>query len=107
LGVLGSHGLPEEYSLSQNYPNPFNPRTTIKYALPVESKVSLKVFNDLGQEIHSLVDEAQPAGYKSAEWDVQNQKTSRIASGVYFIRLKAKGVDGRTFSSVRKALLLK
>jgi len=107
LRVVGSDGLPEEYSLSQNYPNPFNPTTVIKYALPVESKVTLKIFNVLGQEICRLVDEVQLAGYKSAEWDLRNQQGPSVASGVYFIRMSAEGKDGRTFSAVRKALLIK
>lgn len=104
LRVIGSHGLPAEYSLSQNYPNPFNPTTTITYALPVESRVSIKIFNVLGQEVYSLVDEVQSGGYKLVEWDLQK---SHIASGVYFIRMKADGVDGRKFTAIRKALLIK
>lgn len=54
---------PTEFELSQNYPNPFNPSTTIRYAVPNESKVSISIFNLLGQEVATLVNDVQPAGY--------------------------------------------
>jgi hypothetical protein len=75
---------PKEYALAQNYPNPFNPLTSIRYDLPAASRVSLKMYNLLGQEVGTLVDELQEAGFKSVHWDA-----SGIASGVYFCRLKA------------------
>jgi hypothetical protein len=86
-----------EYRLFQNYPNPFNPRTTIKYDLPVDARVSLKLFNILGQEVATLVNEEQKAGYKSAVWNASN-----VASGVYVYRLQAGD-----FVASRKVLLLK
>jgi hypothetical protein len=92
-----STDLPTHFSLEQNYPNPFNPSTTIKYEIPVESRVSLKVFNILGQEVVTLVNEEQKAGYKSVEWNAAN-----VASGVYFYRLQAGD-----FTASRKLLLLK
>ncbi len=83
--------------LEQNYPNPFNPSTTIKYDLPRDSRVSLKLFNILGQEVATLVNEEQKAGYRSVDWNASN-----YASGVYFYRLEAGG-----FSSVKRMLLVK
>jgi hypothetical protein len=107
LRVIGSEGLPAEFALSQNYPNPFNPTTVIKYALPVESRVSLRIHNVLGQEVCTLVDEVQSAGYRSVKWDSKTGSGFQAASGVYFTRLDVKGVNGEMFSEVRKMLLMK
>lgn len=79
--------IPLDFDLSQNYPNPFNPSTTIKYSVPKESKVSLKVFDALGKEIVSLVNETKPAGSYQAVFDGAN-----LSSGVYFCRLQAGNV---------------
>ncbi len=84
-------------SLSQNYPNPFNPTTTIRYELSANSVVSLKVYDVLGREVKTLVNEFKPAGTYAVEFDA-----SGLASGVYFYRIKA-GV----FTSMKKMLLVK
>ena len=88
---------PETFTLLQNYPNPANPSTTIRYALPRDCRVSLRVYNVLGQEVATLVSEDQKSGYKSVEW-----KAAGVASGVYFYRL-----DAGSFSQVRKLMLLR
>jgi hypothetical protein len=75
---------PFGYQLLQNYPNPFNPSTTIRYALPARSYVSLTVFNTLGQEVAAMVNTYQGAGYHEVRFD-----GSGLASGVYFYRLRA------------------
>jgi hypothetical protein len=90
-------GLPKEFALSQNYPNPFNPATNVSYQLAARSQVSLKVFDVLGREVATLVNEEKEPGTYSAVWDARN-----AASGVYFYRL-----DAGNFTSVRKLLLLK
>ncbi len=90
-------GLPRQFSLSQNYPNPFNPSTTIKYALPKAQLVILKIYNVLGQEVATLVNGEQAAGYYQV-----NFNADRLASGVYFYVLRTQ-----SFSSVHKMLLLK
>ena len=92
-----NNDIPSEFSLSQNYPNPFNPETVINYQLPVNSKVSLKVYDVLGNEVATLVNEEKPAG----KYQV-NFKGSNHASGVYFYKLTAG-----TFSETRKFVLLK
>jgi len=76
--------LPGEFKLEQNYPNPFNPRTVISYQLPVNTLITLKVYDILGREIKTLVNEHQTAGAHSVAFDA-----STLASGVYFYRIQA------------------
>ncbi len=82
----GDPGVPPAFELMQNYPNPFNSSTTIHYVIPVGTygRTSLQVFNLLGREVATLVDEAQQPGSYSVHWDA-----SGVASGTYFYRLKA------------------
>jgi hypothetical protein len=78
--------IPRHYSLYQNYPNPFNPITTIEFALPKTSNVSLKIFNILGEEVVTLVSNRLTAGIYTYEWDASN-----MASGVYLYHLETEG----------------
>jgi hypothetical protein len=96
--------VPNDFALEQAYPSPFNPSATIKYQLPVDSKVTLKVYNLLGQVVAILADEVQSIGYRSVEWNGSNQ-----ASGVYFYRLEATSINGPniSFTQVKKMLLLR
>ncbi len=89
--------LVNSFSLSQNYPNPFNPTTNINFNLPVSANVSLKVYNLLGQEVQSLLNEARTAGSYTVKFDARN-----LASGVYFYRLEAG-----SFVTQRKMTLIK
>ncbi|MBI3193044.1 MAG: putative Ig domain-containing protein [Ignavibacteriae bacterium] len=89
--------ISSEYALEQNYPNPFNPLTVIRYQLPVDTWVTLKVFNTLGEEVATLVDELQSSGYRFVEWDATN-----IPGGMYFYRLTAD-----SYSKTKKLILLK
>ncbi|MBA4311523.1 MAG: hypothetical protein C0417_02725 [Chlorobiaceae bacterium] len=96
---------PKTFTLSQNYPNPFNPSTTIKYALPQASHVSLSVFNTLGQRVALLVDATQEAGYH-----VMYFNASSLPSGVYFYRLQAgdpSSSPGQRFMETKKLILMK
>ncbi|QQS36356.1 MAG: T9SS type A sorting domain-containing protein [Ignavibacteriales bacterium] len=95
-------GIPAEFELSQNYPNPFNPSTKINFNLPVESRVSFKVFDILGQEVLSILNQNFVAGPHSITFD-----GSSLNSGVYFYRIDAAGVNGSEFSSVKKMILTK
>jgi hypothetical protein len=81
--------LPEEFALFANYPNPFNPATTIKYALKADVKVSLKIYNMLGQEVRTLIDEPQPAGFREVFWNAKNNFGQQVASGIYIYRIVA------------------
>jgi len=75
---------PQTFSLAQNYPNPFNPSTKISFRVAEPGKVSLKVFDILGNEVMSLVDEQKPAGLYEVKFDA-----SSLTSGVYFYQLKS------------------
>ncbi len=92
---------PAEYSLFQNYPNPFNPETTIEYFLPEKSFVSLKIYDQLGGEILTLVNSEQSSGKYSVNFN-SSQLGFSTASGVYFYRLNAGD-----FSSTKKFVILK
>jgi len=81
--------LPQAYLLEQNYPNPFNPSTLIRYQLPVDGYVTLKVYNVLGQEVATLVNEFQTAGTHSITFDTRNSSFGILSSGVYLYRLQA------------------
>jgi len=95
-------GTPKSFGLSQNYPNPFNPSTAISYQLSAISYVTLKVFDVLGREVATLVNQKQNAGYYNVTFDA-----SRFASGVYFCRLIADWNGGEKFISVKKLVLMK
>jgi len=88
---------PVEYALEQNYPNPFNPVTVLKYSLPVKNVVTLKVFNLLGEEVTTLVNEIKEAG----SYEV-NFNANGLPSGIYFYRIKAGN-----FVETKKMVLLK
>ncbi|MDZ4712841.1 MAG: T9SS type A sorting domain-containing protein [bacterium] len=79
-----SNEIPSDYQLYQNYPNPFNPKTIINYQIPMFSNVILKIYDILGNEVVTLVNEKQNAGIYEAEFD-----GSGLASGIYFYRLIA------------------
>jgi len=94
--------IPASYELSQNFPNPFNPATTIRYGLPKAERVTLKVFNLLGEEVVTLIaDESKEAGYHTAIWNGRNQTGQSVASGVYIYRLRA----GRLVMTKKMALV--
>ena len=93
---------PAVYTLSQNYPNPFNPSTVIDFTLATDSKVSLTVFDVLGQEVTKLINGNLAAGRHEYKFDASN-----LNSGVYFYRIDAAGVDGSNFTSVKKMILTK
>jgi hypothetical protein len=90
-------GIPAVFQLSQNFPNPFNPTTTIRYGLAHRVNVTLIIYNTLGQQVATLVNEDLEAGYHDMRFDGRN-----LASGVYFYRLQAGD-----FVQTRKLLLLR
>jgi hypothetical protein len=98
-GLLNIDRLPTKFSLMQNYPNPFNPSTVISYQLPKSSYVSLKIFDVLGREIATLVNQFQQAGNYNSHFSLLN---SQLSSGVYFYALSAGN-----FIQTKKMILAK
>lgn len=97
VGVDETEELPTEYALYQNFPNPFNPTTNIKFALPNESNVTLKIYNILGEEVATLVNKVMNAGFHTVSFDA-----SKLTSGMYIYRIEAEN-----FVQVKKMLLMK
>ncbi|MFN0157253.1 MAG: T9SS type A sorting domain-containing protein [Bacteroidota bacterium] len=96
-------GVPEEFILEHNFPNPFNPSTTISYGLPARAHVTLIVYNVLGENVATLIDGIQDAGFRSASWNADG-----LASGVYFYKLSAASTTTKEFStSVGRMILTK
>ena len=104
----------KDYELNQNYPNPFNPSTKIKYSIPKQSHVTLKVYDILGREVAALVNEEKPAGNYELNWnagDLPSEVSAKdgLASGVYFYQLKAipSSGSGQAFIETKKMILMK
>jgi hypothetical protein len=95
--LVSQNIIPDEYALEQNYPNPFNPSTIISWQSPVDSRQIIKIYDALGNEVATLVDEFKPAG----RYDVEFNALS-ISSGVYFYTLQAG-----SFRNTKKMLILK
>jgi hypothetical protein len=94
--------IPIEFALQQNFPNPFNPSTKINFSLAADSKVVLKIYDLLGQEVMTLVDGELTTGNHEIIFD-----GAGLNSGVYFYRINAEGVNGKNFTSVKKMILSK
>ncbi len=103
--IDSKNSIPSVFALEQNYPNPFNPTTTIEYKLKAGGKVSLKVFDLLGREVASLVNQYQNAGYYSTKFDGKN-----LSSGIYFYRLTVKYNENGSsmfYTDSKKLVLIK
>jgi len=94
--------LPNEYALYNNYPNPFNPVTTIEFDLPISGRVDLKIFNLLGEEVTTLLQEEFEAGRHSVIWNGLNNAQNTVSSGVYFY-----SITTGSFSAVKKMILIR
>ncbi|HYQ85906.1 MAG TPA: T9SS type A sorting domain-containing protein [Bacteroidota bacterium] len=97
LGVSGGQLMPSGFLLSQNFPNPFNPSTRIQFSIPISQHVSVKIFDLLGAEITTLVNEFKQPGTYTVTWDAR-----KLPSGVYFCRLQSE-----SFTEMKKLLLLR
>jgi hypothetical protein len=94
--------IPETFSLSQNYPNPFNPATTLSFGLPVESEITLAIYNSVGELVRMAAKGIYQAGNHSI-----NFNASDLTSGIYYYSLKAVGTNGNEFVKTAKMLLMK
>jgi hypothetical protein len=94
--------LPEHYSLHAPYPNPFNPSVHLRYNIPVPGRVTIDIYNILGQRIRRLTDDFKQAGLYTARWNGQYSTGQPAASGVYFIQLQSG-----SFNATRKVLMVK
>jgi len=98
VSIAGQNsGIPDKYYLSQNYPNPFNPTTTISFSIPNTSRITLEIYNSLGEKVSTLVSKTLPASTYRYEWDSEG-----LASGIYFYKMVADN-----FTEIRKMILLK
>lgn len=98
----GSSVLPDGYELSQNFPNPFNPTTTIRFALPEDATVSLRIYNIHGQLVRTLANGSFSAGSHNFTWDGTDENGLKVVSGMYFYQLQS-----RDYQEVKKMLMLK
>lgn len=95
-------GIANKISLEQNYPNPFNPKTVIRYSLPVNQSVTLKIYDIGGREVRTLVNTAQQSGNYTVEWDGLDDFGKAISGGIYLYKLSA----GK-YQHTRKMIYLK
>ena len=94
--------LPDEFALHQNYPNPFNPVTTLRYDLPEAGLVNITIYDMLGREVKTLVNQTQDAGYKSIIWNATNDYGKPVSAGIYLYQIQAG-----QYMQTKKMLLLK
>ena len=94
--------IPSSYVLYQNYPNPFNPSTTIRYEIPQRGRVEIHIYNILGQQIGTLVDEEKDPGWYTVLWNGRNDEGLQVGSGVYFYRIRTGN-----FVGTKKLMLLR
>jgi hypothetical protein len=101
--------IPNKFNLYNNYPNPFNPETKIRFIMPSEAKVSINIYNILGEEIKELINETRISGEYEITWDGADFSGSKVPSGIYLITMKATptAADLSGFQKTIKAVLLK
>ncbi len=100
--ILNEKVVPSAYTLEQNYPNAFNPKTNIRFTLPENAKVELKIYNSLGQTVKTLVNTNYVSGSHTVEWNGTDASGKLVSSGVYFYQIKSE-----SFTQTKKMLFLK
>jgi hypothetical protein len=119
INSVGPDGaIIKSFKLDQNYPNPFNPTTMINFQLPIRSYVTLKVFDILGREVVTLINELKSVGSYCVEFNqnvINNQlynnrfNSRNLASGIYFYKLEARPLEGSSsnFMKINKMVMIK
>jgi hypothetical protein len=102
LAIDPANLIPEVFALHQNYPNPFNPVTTLRYDLPENSYVNVTIYDMLGRQVKTLVNQTQNAGFKSVIWNATNNYGKPVSAGVYLYKIQAG-----EFVQTKKMVLLK
>jgi hypothetical protein len=102
LVAQAASAVPNEFALQQNYPNPFNASTEIRYQIPADDHVTLKIYNTLGQEVRTLVDGQQIAGEYRIRWDSRDNYGYDVSSSIYFLNIRAG-----EFTQTRKMVLVR
>ena len=97
-----SETLPQGFALEQNFPNPFNPLTTLRYDLPENSLVNITIYDMLGRQVKTLMDQTQDAGYRSVIWDATNDYGKPVSAGIYLYQIQAG-----EYMQTKKMVLLK
>jgi type IX secretion system substrate protein len=97
IRISSPGNVPAHFKLDQNFPNPFNPSTSVRYELPFEGRVTLTVYNILGQQVKTLLDEVRHAGFRTVEFD-----GAKLPTGMYLYRLTAGG-----FTDFKKMLIVR
>ena len=101
-----SYGLPKTYELSDNYPNPFNPSTQIHYALPKEGRVSLIIYNILGNKVRTLVSQTKKPGNYDVFWDGRDETGTALSTGTYFYQIRVQSEEEIEFKATKKLLMI-
>ena len=94
--------IPTVYALKDNYPNPFNPVTTLRYDLPENSMVNITIYDMLGREVKTMINQTQEAGYRSVIWDATNDYGKPVSAGIYLYQIQAG-----EYMQTKKMVLLK
>jgi hypothetical protein len=102
LTVSNDAILPISFALHQNYPNPFNPVTTLRYDLPENGLVNITIYDMLGRQVKTLINQIQDVGYRSVIWDATNDYGKPVSAGIYLYQIQAG-----EYISTKKMVLLK
>ena len=102
LAIDNGLAVPIEFALQQNYPNPFNPSTQIQYSLPTDANVTIAIYDLVGRQVRTLVNQQVTAGFHSTLWNATNDMGSPVSAGVYIYTITAND-----FRDVKKMILLK
>ena len=106
LGIGDEGFIPEEFMLSQNYPNPFNPITKIGFGVPEISTVNIIIYDIMGRQIKTLLNNEMEPGYQVVIWNGTNQQSKPVSSGMYFVVMEGQGLT-KNFRDVKKMMMLK